>query len=239
MSELFEKIPQRYTTCDVIIDQFTKMIKEGKLKVNDKIPSERHLSEQFGVGRSTVREALKSMTSMGLLEARPGDGTFIRKVDSDSIKQQLQWSFYLDSSPINELFELRMLMELKMVQNAANNRQEEHIREMEHYIDLMRSSPDTVENKKNDLMFHMTIAKSSGNKLMFNLLDLIRLSLEEWFENVLTDPINVTNSIEEHLLILEAIKEKNPMKAMYHMQDHLEAGEKRLIEKLSSYKKTK
>jgi GntR family transcriptional regulator, transcriptional repressor for pyruvate dehydrogenase complex len=237
MSELFERIPQRHTASDIIIDQFTKMIKEGKLNINDKIPSERDLSEQFGVGRSTVREALKSMNSMGLLESRPGEGTFIRKVDSDSIKQQLQWSFYLDPAPVTELFQLRMLLELKMVEMAALNREEEHLLEMEQWIHSMKDDSESIKNKKNDLMFHMTIASASGNKLMYNLLDLIRLSLEEWFELVLTEPVNVINSIDEHILILDAIREKNPTMAMYHLQTHLESGEKRLLDIYSSIKK--
>lgn len=232
MKPLFEKIPQRNSTCEVIINQFTKMIKKGDLEIGDKIPPERNLAEQFGVGRSTIREAIKSMTSMGLLEARLGEGTFVRRVDSDDIKQQLQWSLYLDPVPFNELVELRKILEIKTIKKAALNRTEKEIVELEFWIDAMRKDNKAQRNKKNDLMFHMTIAKASNNKMIYNLLDLIRMSLEEWFENVLEDPMHVENSIHEHELILEAIVKRDIDQAVKFMESHLELGEQRLFQRI-------
>lgn len=232
MKPMFEKIPHKNSTREVIIDQFTKMIKKGELAIGDKIPPERDLAEQFGVGRSTIREAIKSMTSMGLLVARLGEGTFVRKVDSDDIKQQLQWSLYLDPVPFNELVELRNILETETVKKATLNRTEKEIKELQYWVHAMKKNQKTKQNKKNDLMFHMTIAKASNNKMIYNLLDLIRMSLEEWFENVLEDSTNVEDSIHEHESILEAIINKDIEKAVALMQSHLEQGEKRLLQRI-------
>ncbi|GGB48204.1 FCD domain-containing protein [Virgibacillus dakarensis] len=237
MEPLFEKIPQRDSICEMIINQFTKMIKKGELEIGDKIPPERNLAEQFGVGRSTIREAIKSMTSMGLLEARLGEGTFVRKVDSDDIKQQLQWGLYLDPVPFNELVELRKILELETVKKAALNRTEKEISEMESWINAMKKDLKANRNKKNDLMFHMTIAKASDNKMIYNLLDLIRMSLEEWFENVLEDPTNVENSINEHELILGSIIKQDVDQAVKYMESHLALGEQRLFHRIELNKK--
>ncbi|MFD1067644.1 FadR/GntR family transcriptional regulator [Oceanobacillus locisalsi] len=236
MKPLFEKIPQRDSTREIIMNQFTRMIKEGELSIGDKIPPERDLADQFGVGRSTIREAIKSMTSMGLLEARLGEGTFIRKVDSDNIKQQLQWGLYLDPAPFNELIELRKILELETVKRAALNRTEEEIAELASWIDNMQQEGQVHRNKQNDLMFHMTIAKASNNKMIYNLLDLIRMSLEEWFENVLKDSHNVENSIKEHQCILEAIIQQNVEQAIETMEIHLNRGEKRLFQQMEQNK---
>lgn len=236
MKPLFEKIPQRDSIREIIMNQFTKMIKEGELSIGDKIPPERNLAEQFGVGRSTIREAIKSMTSMGLLEARLGEGTFVRKVDSDDIKQQLQWGLYLDPVPFNELIELRKVLELETVKRAALNRTAEEIIELESWINEMKQEGKVHHNKKNDLMFHMTIAKASNNKMIYNLLDLIRMSLEEWFENVLKNPEHVKNSIAEHQLILEAIIQQDVAQAVKVMEAHLERGEQRLFEQINQNK---
>ncbi|WP_080872588.1 FadR/GntR family transcriptional regulator [Oceanobacillus timonensis] len=236
MKPLFEKIPQRDSTREIIMNQFTRMIKEGELSIGDKIPPERDLTDQFGVGRSTIREAIKSMTSMGLLEARLGEGTFIRKVDSDNIKQQLQWGLYLDPAPFNELIELRKILELETVKRAALNRTEEEIAELASWIDNMQQEGQVHRNKQNDLMFHMTIAKASNNKMIYNLLDLIRMSLEEWFENVLKDSHNVENSIKEHQCILEAIIQQNVEQAIETMEIHLNRGEKRLFQQMEQNK---
>ncbi|MCG5102573.1 FadR/GntR family transcriptional regulator [Oceanobacillus alkalisoli] len=233
MKPLFEKIPQRDSTREIIMNQFTKMIKNGELSIGDKIPPERNLAEQFGVGRSTIREAIKSMTSMGLLEARLGEGTFVKKVDSDDIKQQLQWGLYLDPVPFNELVELRMILELETVKKAALNRTEKEIIELQSWINKMKEEGKVQRNKENDLMFHMTIAKASNNKMIYNLLDLIRMSLEEWFENVLKEPINVEESIDEHELILEAVIQQDVVQAVNSMRSHLERGEQRLFQQIN------
>lgn len=236
MEPMFEKIPQKNSTREMIMNQFTKMIKKGELKIGNKIPPERNLAEQFGVGRSTIREAIKSMTSMGLLEARLGEGTFVRRVGSDDIKQQLQWGLYLDPVPLNELVELRKILEIETVTKATLNRTEKEITELQYWINAMKKNRKTKQNKQNDLMFHMTIAKASNNKMIYNLLDLIRMSLEEWFENVLEDPINVEESIHEHELILEAIINKDIEKAVNLMQSHLYQGEKRLLQRIELQK---
>jgi Transcriptional regulators len=226
----FKKLPNRQTACDDIIQEFTVMIKKGLLKVNDKLPSERDLAEQFGVGRSTVREALKSMTVMGLLEARPGEGTFVRNIDSESFKQLLQWSFFLNPAPIEEMVELRTLIELRMVEKAAQYRTEDHLKKLqESIVNMKKSLTNPMESKNYDLSFHLTIGNASGNKLLFNLLELIRLSLEEWFGHVLQERDFAENTIKEHELIYEAIKNQDQAAAVQHMTTHLEAAVQRLL----------
>src|SRR5699024_6742476 len=145
------RIPRRDSTCEVILNQFTKMIKKGELEIGDKIPPERNLAEHFGVGRATIREEIKSRTSMGLLEARLGEGTSVRRVDSDDIKQQLQWSLYLGPVPFNELVERRKILEIKTIKKAALTRTEKEIVALEFWIDAMTKDNKAQRNKKNDL----------------------------------------------------------------------------------------
>lgn len=229
MSGVFNKLRTRQTACNDIIDEFTSLIRSGQIKVNDKLPSERELAEQFGVGRSTLREALKSMTVMGLLEAKQGEGTFVRNIDSDSIKQQLQWSFYLNPAPIQELIELRELIELKTVKQAAANRSEIDLVKIAKTNEMMEQTINNYqESKKYDAQFHMLIAEASGNKLIYNLLELTRLQLEEWFGIVLKDQANAQKTIEEHQAIFKAIENKDAQLAEKMMKIHLRHGVERL-----------
>ncbi|MCL6597606.1 MAG: FadR family transcriptional regulator [Alicyclobacillus macrosporangiidus] len=226
---VFDKLPTKSTARDDIIDQIICKIKSGHIRLNDKLPSERDLALMFGVSRATVREALKSMNALGLLEVRHGGGTFIRLPELEAVKKQLEWSLYLNPAPISELVELRSLLELHMAEQAALHRTSEDIQQMQQAIDWMRESASHPEqSKKGDLMFHLAVARSSGNKLMAYLLEVTRLSLEEWFEQVLSIPEFVQQSVVEHTSILTAIQERDQVAAREEMRKHLESAEWRL-----------
>src|SRR5271169_4096698 len=105
------KPAQRSSLSDGIVEQLTSLIAREVLKPGARIPSEKQLCEQFGVGRTSVREALKSLSVMGILESHAGDGTFVSANSVRYLERAFQWGLLLDRKVINDLVETRLLLE--------------------------------------------------------------------------------------------------------------------------------
>ena len=114
-----------------IVRQIRTLISEGRLKSGDRLPPERDLAERFRVSRASVREALRSLESMGLIEIRLGEGTFVREISVDSLIEPLALVILTQREAVGELFEARRLLEPPIAGLAARRSTKEEIQEME------------------------------------------------------------------------------------------------------------
>ncbi|MBT7550029.1 MAG: FadR family transcriptional regulator, partial [Gemmatimonadetes bacterium] len=108
----------RTSVSDDIVAQLTDLIARNVLKPGDRLPPERELCKQFGVGRSSLREALRSLSVMGILDGRIGEGTFVCD-NSQYLERALQWGFRLDGKKLQDLSETRLMLESQNVFLAA------------------------------------------------------------------------------------------------------------------------
>lgn len=221
-----------------IKDQLQQMIMDGKLKVGDKLPSTKEMSESFGVGRSTTREALSALKAMGLIEIRQGGGCrVIRNSPSDITLPELD-SLRMNREILLELLEARQSLEVSNASVAALKRTDEDLTEFKLLIAQMeRSVGQDVEGERTDLLFHLTLAKATHNSIMLRLFESIANQLETAIREVRRVELYANQQVAqrlymEHSAIYEAVLKQDSELAGLRMKQHLQHVENILMKYL-------
>ncbi len=210
-----------------VINQIKEQIYSGRLKKGDKLPSERELKEQLHVSRASIREAFSVLEMIGLIESRPGEGTFIRD-NGDSIDlEPLSLVLMLEENLALELLELRKILEIGCVRLAAERITADELREINNYIDILTNSTGHEDRSvKADWMFHYTIARASKNKVLYDVMMAISQAMDFHIKNTRTklvsDKDSMMNFINQHRNIYQALKEGDSEKAVKEMKNHLD-----------------
>jgi GntR family transcriptional repressor for pyruvate dehydrogenase complex len=213
-----------------IVRQIRTLISEGKLKSGDRLPPERELAERFKVSRPSVREALRTLESMGLIEIRLGEGTFIRGISVDSLVEPLALVILTQRAAVGELFEARRLLEPPIAALAARRSTKDEIQEMERILEEQaREITAGRTGLAQDAAFHAAIASSTHNRaitrIVHALIDLLTQSREE----SLQIPGRATRSHQDHRRTLKAIQRRDSASAERAMLDHLVAVERLIM----------
>jgi GntR family transcriptional repressor for pyruvate dehydrogenase complex len=209
-----------------IVRQVKAMIAEGRLKSGDQLPPERDLAEKFVVSRTSVREALRALESLGLVEIRPGEGTFIREVSVEALVEPLALMMASQRKAIAELFEARRLLEPAIAGLAAHRATPEELLEMERILaEQAKEIGAGRTGLVQDGQFHAAIAVAAHNqaisRLVHGMMDLLTQSREE----SLNTPGRPARSHQDHQRVLEAIRRRDAEGAQQAMRDHLVAVE--------------
>ena len=208
--------------------QIREAILRGEFRQGDKLPPETELAQQFGVSRPTVREALGSLVTAGLIRKIPGvaGGSFVNSVTADSLSSMLSESMdtivRLGSLDIDELTSMRRVLEVPAASWAARHRQDHHVSALQVIVDRQRTTtindPDIVVYDRD---FHVTIAQASGNRLLAAFIVAIHEStLPARFLPVTPEVGRAT--VKQHIAILNAIRTGSSSDAAKAMDQHLE-----------------
>ena len=205
-----------------IIASLRDFIAFKNLEPGDKLPSERMLSEKFGVSRSNIREAIQKLEFYGILKSRPQSGTFIADIGRVAMKGMIDDILRLEESDFKSLVETRILLELKTVKLASLRRTEKDLVKMREALDAYKekvvNGKDAVEE---DLLFHLAIAKASKNSTMNTFMLIITPEIITNFEKYhVCDSNQSLMAIEEHEDIYEAIRDQDPQRAKEKMKVH-------------------
>lgn len=212
---------------EVIIKRIKNMILEGKLKIGDKLPSERELAEMFQVSRVPVREALKIMEFMEVLQYVPGDGMYLKSVDINELLSKIDFMIETSNDFIEDLFEARQAIELKTVELAAIKRTDDDLRAMEKCLKEMEEDINNAgDGIKAATSFHTEISKASKNKVLMRINDLLVVLSEVSREKSLKRQGIAPTALVFHKQIYEMIKKQNPKGAQEIMKQHLEHTER-------------
>src|SRR5580698_7284649 len=161
-----------------IAQQIMDLIANGDLKAGQRLPSERELCKHFGAGRSSLREALRGLSMIGVLTARVGEGTSVAADGGKFLGKNMEWRLITEKHDIVNLLEVRIALEGVAAANMALNGTDADIAKLGALLAKMKNA---VNDKKQfaayDLEFHVTIAKASGNSLLFDLISMIRNQL--------------------------------------------------------------
>ncbi|MEE2753031.1 MAG: FadR/GntR family transcriptional regulator [Candidatus Latescibacterota bacterium] len=213
---------------DEIVDQLIDLISRNKLAPGERLPAERDLCRQFGVGRTTLREALRSLATLGIIEGRVGEGTFISEDSSRHLEKSLQWGLLLDEKDVEDLIETRLILECQTAEAAAERAGSDDIAAISETIKALEGALyNQTRFLESDLAFHLTIAQASQNRILANLLSLTRNYLQQWIVQSLDDPNfpegerRAHLSLEEHQAILAAIDSKDSIAARERMRIHI------------------
>jgi GntR family transcriptional regulator, transcriptional repressor for pyruvate dehydrogenase complex len=201
----------------------------GHVRPGEKIPSERKLAEVLGVGRSVVREAIKSLTLLGLLDVRQGDGTYLRGTESELLPQSIEWGLLLGLKRTRDLVEARQYLEVIMAGLAAERRSDEDLVALRSQMaEMQAAGGDPDRFVAADIAFHLRIAQAARNESLAQIMSSIRSLLQVWISRVMHVDESFAPSVAEHVRILAAMEAADPGAARDAMQGHMDGAFTRL-----------
>lgn len=201
----------------------------GEFKAGQRIPSERQLAEALGVGRSAVRETVKSLSLLGLIEQRPGDGTYLTKSNSDLLPRVIEWGLLLGERRVHELIEIRHHLEIILAGLAAERRTQDQLQRMQTLIAEMTDAGDDYPRYvEADIAFHLDIAAASGNAGLAGILESVQSLLRVWATRVISAAKETKTSLAMHIAILEAIEKQDADGTRAAMTAHMDRTGRRL-----------
>ena len=207
-----------------IVRQIEDSILKGDLKAGDQMPAERELAVRFGVSRTAVREAVKALREKGLVEAYSGRGTFVTDGTSQAIRQSLDLMIKIGQAEgSTHLAEVREILEPEIAALAASRIEEGSLammRDAYSVMDRHRQNPDAYIEA--DLDFHLALAEAAANPLILSLLDSIVGLLREQRIRIFNVSGGPDRGQVHHQRILEAIENRDPIKARTAMRAHLQ-----------------
>lgn len=208
-----------------IIANLKEHINFKNLEPGDKLPSERMLSEKFNVTRSNLREALQTLESYGLVKSIPQSGTFVADIGITALNGMIDDILHLPVPSFKDLVEARIFLELKGVKLAALRRTADDLINMENalaeYSEKVVRGEDALQE---DLLFHLAIAKASGNPTLNTFMLKITPEIINNFEkHHVCDKDTAFKGIQEHKAIIDAIRDKDTEAARSAMKVHFKA----------------
>lgn len=227
MEAIFRTVPGSGSLGEGIISQITDAIIGGRLKPGDRLPPERELAEQFGVSRTALRDAVKTLSGRGLLKVRRGAGIFVASAEENMMGHlgELSDAFPLHGAGLQDLFEVRRTLEVEAAEWAAQRRSAHHVERLREILEDAARHEDPRILSERDAQFHVGIAEASQNlvlvRVMLTLLDLPATACRE----TLRIPGRARLSLNEHARILEEIEARDAGDAREAMMDHLRSVE--------------
>ncbi len=227
-SDPFQPI-ERATVSDAILDQLRGLIAGGTLKPGDRLPSERDLCKRFGVGRTSVREALKPLITLGILEGRIGSGTYVA-TEAGQFQKPLQWGLLGDLQSQDDLVETRHMLETNAAHWAAQRAGPDNLAAIAATLQGMAEHLDEPgQFQEFDANFHFEIARATQNKMLYRLINVIRGQIQTWIGERLTLSPERTESLartslEQHREIFAAIQDQDGAAARAAMDHHIQTA---------------
>jgi GntR family transcriptional repressor for pyruvate dehydrogenase complex len=198
------------------------LLESGQARVGQKLPAERELVEIFGVGRSSVREALKSLSLLGLLEIRQGDGTYVRSPSSDLLPQVIEWGLMLSEHKTAEMLEARRVIEVAAAELAAVRRTESELAVLQAHLEGMRENIKSPSGwVEHDVQFHLAIARAAHNGALADYLFRLRSLLGAWMKQNRETFGGTPTVYEEHKAIYDAVQAGDAETAGVAMRRHI------------------
>jgi len=203
----------------------------GEVQPGDRIPSERRLTEMLGVNRPTVREAIKSLGFLGLLEIRQSSGTYFRGTDSDVLYRLFELGLVLGERGARDMVQARAELEVVVAGLAARERDEAGVELLRARLAAMRECPDE-EFPEADTAFHAALGELAGNTVLRDVLKGMRAMVQRgWVER--TGAVRSREvAYDDHVPIYEAVAQGDADAARAAMSRHMEGASRRLMEAL-------
>lgn len=215
-----------------IVKQIRDLIEKGKLKKGDQLPTERELTDTFKVSRATVREAIRTLESMRLVESRQGNGTYVLASSEEALVQPLAAALFHGKDDIMDIFHIRRIIEPYVAQLAAQNATRDEIKELEEILKEQEKALESGSNMvRTDSAFHSSLAGMAKNRILERLLlaivDLLAQTREEYLQN----EERAHSSLRGHQKVLSAIKDGDCAAAKEAMLHHLDSVEGLIFKK--------
>ncbi len=214
---------------------FADEMLEGRLKRGDQIESDRELAKKLNVGRSAIREALKVLDVLGMIDIRLGQGTYISSRESNFFSIPLSWSLFLDGAQMKSILQVRGALEIRAAQLATHCKDEQKLARLtDIYYRMQKTFQESKENGNiqsalqdtldSDIEFHTCIADCSGNPIILSMLTTIRNFLKRVSGTGIIDVDQMQAVVEEHQKLYGAIISGNEADVTAAMMKHLSSS---------------
>ena len=205
----------------LLVMRFQQLLSQGLLTPGTRLPPERELAANFGVARSSLRQALKVLEVMGVITQKVGDGSYLNKDASSVLAVPMEFLFLLDDTSLQELVEMRLMMEPALAAKAAERATAADIALLrQSVVDLEGSERDRVRLVSSDLLFHRVIFQASGNRLSGRVFHMIHRAMLNMMM-VTSQMVDLKHTLQFHIPILDAIEQRDAQRAFSLMTDHL------------------
>jgi len=225
------EVVRRNKVYEEVAKQIERLIL-NKLKPGDKLPSERELAEMLRVSRSSIRDAIRGLELMGLVEPRQGAGTIVRELSTESLVNPFANALMRRQEMVSELLDFRKMLEPPLAARAATHASPEEISEMDEI--LQRQEAKLFHDETciaEDAEFHYNVALASGNSVVLKVLDILMDLLRDTRERSLQVKGRAQKSLAGHRRILAAIKRHDGEAAKVAMRRHIEDVEEIVLDK--------
>jgi GntR family transcriptional regulator, transcriptional repressor for pyruvate dehydrogenase complex len=213
----------RTTLTAAAFEQLISYVVSGSWKAGDRIPPERELCQQLGIARTSLREALKAMELVGMLDSRVGDGTFVCP-RTEFLSRPLLWAFTgSDHDELHNIMEARTIIEENLAGLAAERGSDQEIASIGQAVQAMRDSIARGDSiLEADMAFHIAVSTAARNEVLRNAVQLLRNLMRQWIHYKLLIPNVASIVLKRHIAIYRAISQRKPAAARKAMRCHLE-----------------
>ena len=224
----------RTTLSETLFEKLVGHVVKGDWKEGERIPSEREISKQLGIGRASLREALKALELLGMVESRVGDGTFVCP-RSDFLSRPLLWAIMgADQSELSQLIEARLVLEESLAALAAERATAGELKKIKAALEEMRAQiEDPNRSFEGDMHFHIAIGEAAHNPILSNADQLMRNLMKQWILLKHKIPGAAARSFEHHVQIYDAILHRDADRAREEMRNHIATTGRVVIEFVS------
>ena len=208
---------------DEVVAGVRRMITDGELGPGDRLPVEKDLAERLGVSRGSLREGVRALTVLGVLDTRQGDGTYVTSLEPRLLLEAM--SFVVDlhqDDSILEIFAVRRMLEPGATALVAREGSDEQIARIAELVDELGSDPGIEDLVAHDIAFHNRIAGATGNAYLASLLEsLSSRTVRARVWRGITEGGSVARTIGEHRAIVDALRRRDPELAAALMVAHV------------------
>jgi len=213
----------RGSLSDQVVRAINQLVEGGTLKEGDRLPTETALATQFGVGRSTVREAMRGLALMGVVDIRVGDGTYVRKGANEALSTTRSLHDVLMRGNAVKILRARQIVEIGALDEVAANATPEDLREIEKALEEAKAAIGNFQQFiHRDLEFHTAIMRATKNEILVEMYRILRKYLQETTVEISQIPGVIDRSVHLHEQLAKAIKARDVAKARRVTRSHLQ-----------------
>lgn len=213
-------------TYDIVTKDIKDKIIDGTLKMGDRLPSEREMAEKFGVSRTSIREAIRALEVIGIIESRRGAGNYIVDNFNNSLLQPLSMMFMLQEYSALDILELRESLEIQCCKMASKIISKKEIEVLNNIVSAMSETTNEDKSLDLDIKFHNVIIKASNNPLIINVLSVISQLMDKFIKDarkiILCKDDNREKLLGTHKDIVLAIESRDESKCVDSIKNHFE-----------------
>ncbi|WZH38659.1 MAG: FCD domain-containing protein [Microbacterium enclense] len=209
-----------------LLDLFT----DGSVPPGTRLPPERQLAATLEVGRSAVREALAALEILGIVDVRPGSGTYLRGAASDMLPQTLRWGLLIGENDTRELLDVRSGLEIYVARLAADRADAADLERLRRALEQMRSDVDDLRAfARADREFHDALGAAARNALLLDQLHVVRALLQVYADRAVHSADDARTAVAEHEAVFAALRDRDADAAASAMAVHMTTASARLV----------